>query len=135
MNAIQAAEVDELSDINEVGPVIAQSVYDFLHSEFGEREVAALAEVGVMMKSDKRKAAATGPLAGKTLVVTGTLEKYSRDEIHELIARHGGRAASSISKSTDFLVAGQKAGSKLTKARQLGVEVLSEAQFEQLIGA
>ena len=79
------------------------------------------------------KKAATGPLAGKTLVVTGTLEKYSREEIQELIAKHGGRAASSVSKSTDYLVAGEKAGSKLEKAQKLGVKVITEEEFEALV--
>ena len=72
-------------------------------------------------------------LEGKTLVVTGALVKYSRDEINELIARHGGHAASSVSKNTDYVVAGEKAGSKLDKARQLGVKVISEAEFEAMI--
>jgi DNA ligase (NAD+) len=66
-------------------------------------------------------------------VVTGTLTKYSREEIEELIARHGGRAASSVSKNTDFVVAGEKAGSKLAKAQELGVRVLSEHDFEGLL--
>ena len=83
-------------------------------------------------------AAATPPpgarkLEGKTLVVTGTLVKYGRDQINELIAQHGGHAASSVSKKTDYLVAGEKAGSKLEKAQQLGVKVLSEEEFEELI--
>ena len=68
------------------------------------------------------------------MVVTGTLTSYTRDEIEELITRHGGRAASSVSAKTDFVVAGEKAGSKLAKAQQLGVRVLTEAQFRALIG-
>jgi len=135
MKDLQAAGVQELSEINEVGPIIAQSVYDFLHGKFGAAAVAELANVGVVMKEQKTKSAAGGPLAGKTLVVTGTLEKYSRDEIHALIAKHGGRASSSVSKSTDYLVAGEKAGSKLDQAKKLGVRVLSEADFDRLIGA
>jgi DNA ligase (NAD+) len=76
---------------------------------------------------------ASGRLAGKTLVVTGTLARYSRDEIEALIRRHGGRAASSVSKKTDYVVAGDKAGSKLDKARKLGVPVIDEAEFERLL--
>jgi DNA ligase (NAD+) len=76
---------------------------------------------------------ADGALSGKTVVVTGTLTKYKRDEIEALIAHHGGRAASSVSKKTDFVVAGENAGSKLDKAKTLGVRVLSEKQFEELI--
>ena len=72
-------------------------------------------------------------LEGKIVVVTGTLTKWSRDEINELITRHGGHAASSVSKNTDFVVAGEKAGSKLDKARQLGVTVLTEEEFEKLV--
>jgi NAD-dependent DNA ligase len=74
-------------------------------------------------------------LAGKTLVVTGTLQKYKRDEIESLIVQHGGHAASSVSKNTDFVVAGEKAGSKLDKARNLGVRVISEAEFDELIAS
>ena len=104
-----------MSETNEIGPIIAQSVYDFLHSKFGQETIADLKSVGVKMESAAR---AGGPraLEGKTLVVTGTLQKYSRDEIEELITRHGGHAASSVSKNTDYLVAGEKAGSKLAKA-------------------
>ena len=66
-------------------------------------------------------------------MVTGTLQKYKRDEIEELIARHGGHAASSVSKNTDYVVAGEKAGSKLAKAQKLGVSVIDEAEFEHLL--
>jgi DNA ligase (NAD+) len=135
IDALLAADIDELSRTNEIGPVIAKSVYDFLHSEFGCRAIEDLREQGVQMASTSAPAAAAGArkLEGKTLVVTGTLVKYGRDEINELISQHGGHAASSVSKKTDYLVAGEKAGSKLEKARQLGVKVLSEEEFEKLI--
>jgi len=74
-------------------------------------------------------------ISGKTFVVTGTLTKYSRDEIQAMIAQAGGRAASSVSKNTDFVVAGEKAGSKLDKATALGIPILSEEQFEALLGS
>jgi DNA ligase (NAD+) len=132
MDALTAAGVEQLSATNEIGPIIAQSVYDYLHGDFGAATVADLKGLGVRME-----AAAGGPtsrkLEGKTLVVTGTLTKYSRDEIEALIARHGGRAASSVSKNTDYVVAGEKAGSKLAKAQQLGVPVLDEDQFEAML--
>jgi DNA ligase (NAD+) len=137
METLAEAGVEQLAEVNEVGDVIAQSVHDFVHGKYGATAIAELADVGVVMKGDRAaaKKAATGPLAGKTLVVTGTLQKYSREEIQELIAKHGGRAASSVSKSTDYLVAGEKAGSKLEKAQKLGVKVLTEEEFEGLIGA
>jgi DNA ligase (NAD+) len=132
MDALQTAGVEELSGVNEIGPVIAQSVYDFLHGAFGRETIADLQQIGV---STEHAAAprAVRTLEGKTLVVTGTLQRYARDEIEELIARHGGRAASSVSKKTDYVVAGAEAGSKLAKAQQLGVRVLTEDQFEQLL--
>ncbi len=132
MDALLAASVEQLSETNEIGPIIAQSVFDFLHSKFGMETIEDLKSVGVKMKS---AAHAGGPraLEGKTLVVTGTLVKYSRDEIEELIARHGGHAASSVSKNTDYVVAGEKAGSKLAKAQELGVPVITEAEFERLL--
>jgi DNA ligase (NAD+) len=107
-----------------------------LHSEHGQRAVKKLKKVGINMTSPKRApvtAATAGPLSGKTLVVTGTLEKYKREEVEALIEQHGGRAASSVSNKTDYLVAGDKAGSKLDKARQLGVTVISEAEFAKLV--
>ncbi|HEY2762369.1 MAG TPA: NAD-dependent DNA ligase LigA, partial [Pirellulales bacterium] len=130
MKEIQQADEEQLSEVNEIGPTIAHSVYDFLHSPFGRKTIDDLAAQGVKMTAPKPPASAsTGPLVGKTLVVTGTLEKYSREQIEELIIQLGGRAASSISKSTDYLVAGEKAGTKLDKARKLGVPIISEADF------
>ncbi len=135
MDKLAEASEEELSEINEVGPVIAKSVYQYLHDAHGRSTIAELKRVGVNMEAPvSAKQAAHGPLAGKTLVVTGTLATYGRDEIEELITQLGGRAASSVSKNTDYVVAGAKAGSKLDKAQALGVQVLSEAEFDKLIG-
>jgi DNA ligase (NAD+) len=133
MDELLAASEEDLSNVEDVGPVIAESVYRFLHTKHGERAIRRLREAGLDMTAPKKSPATTGPLSGKTLVVTGTLEKYSREEIERLIEQHGGRASSSVSKSTDYLIAGEKAGSKLDKARKLGVPILSEAEFENLI--
>lgn len=136
MDALTAASIEELSAINEIGPAIARSVYDFLHSEAGKRMIDDLRSVGVQMEFGRPAAGqGEGRLRGKTFVVTGTLLKYTRGEIHALVQRHGGRAASAVSRSTDYVVAGEKAGSKLSKARQLGVTVLDEAGFDALLAA
>jgi DNA ligase (NAD+) len=135
MERLQAARADDLSRVPEIGPVIAAAVYEFLQSDFGRETIADLAAAGVLMEApESERVAADGALAGKTVVVTGTLAKYKRDEIEGLITRHGGRAASSVSKKTDFVVAGENAGSKLAKAQELGVRVLSEGEFEAMIG-
>jgi len=130
---LSAATVEELAEINEIGPIIAQSVYDFLHSERGRRIIAELKECGVKMEEEIAVSRQSQPLAGKTIVVTGTLKRYSRHEIEELIERLGGHAASSVSRKTDFVLAGENPGSKLDKARSLGIPVLSEEEFEKLI--
>jgi DNA ligase (NAD+) len=129
-----AASEEDLAAAEDVGPVIAASVYRFLHSPQGQRAIDRLRAAGVDMSAPRRATPpATGPLAGKSLVVTGTLQKYTREQIEDLIAACGGHAASSVSKKTDYLIAGEKAGSKLDKARQLGVTILTEAEFDALI--
>jgi len=136
MDKLQAATVDELSAINEIGPIIAQSAYDFLHSEEGVALIEKLRQHGVKMEVPQKPTSDTDsprPLEGKAIVVTGTLTKYTRSEINDLIREHGGRAASSVSKKTDYVVAGEKAGSKRTKAEQLGVPILTEEDFGKLI--
>ncbi len=113
---------------------IAASVFDYFHRRGGDMIVDSLKAVGVNMTQPRnRPRAARGALAGKTLVVTGTLAKYARDEIEALIKEHGGKATKSVSKKTDYVVAGESPGSKAEQARQLGVPVLSEAEFEQLL--
>ncbi|HWB09549.1 MAG TPA: NAD-dependent DNA ligase LigA [Pirellulales bacterium] len=135
IEALIKASEEELADVHEVGEIIAKSVHHYLHSEYGAATLRELRELGLNMHAPRspKPAEGGGKLAGKTLVVTGTLQKYTRDEIEELIAQHGGRATSSVSKSTDYVVAGEKAGSKLEKAQSLGVPVLSEKDFEKLI--
>lgn len=118
-----------------IGPEIAKSLHTFLHSESGRTVIDELRRAGVSLEMLESEASvhSGSTLTGKTLVVTGTLEKYSRKQIEQLIVAHGGKATSSISKSTDYLVAGEKAGSKLEKATKLGVTVITEAEFETLI--
>lgn len=134
MEAIAKASVEELDEIEGVGPELAASIHQFFNSDAGRKTWQALRDVGVNMKEPKRRVSGDQPLAGKTLVVTGTLEKFSRSEIEKLIKELGGKAAGSVSKKTDFLVCGEDAGSKLDKAKELGVKVLSEGEFLKLVG-
>jgi DNA ligase (NAD+) len=129
------ATVEQLSEVHEVGEVIARSVHGFLHSESGEQVIQGLSEVGVRMWEAVPEAdqSGTGIFAGKSIVVTGTLLRYTRESIEAKIEALGGRSASAVSSKTDFLVAGEKAGSKLAKAQQLGVRILSEDEFDALI--
>jgi DNA ligase (NAD+) len=133
IDALMDADIERLSATSEIGPIIAESVYGWLHSDFGGETIADLRELGVAMEQADTTGKGPQVLEGKTLVVTGTLKRYTRDEIQEVIARCGGRAASSVSKNTDYVVAGEKAGSKLSKARQMGIPVLSEEEFENLL--
>jgi len=129
---LKKAKVEDISAVDEIGDTIAQSVHDYLNSDFGEDLIGKLEAAGVSTEAIAQETAGDA-LAGKTIVVTGTLEKYSRKEIKDLISKHGGKAGSSVSAKTDYLVAGEAAGSKLTKAQKLGVQVLTEDDFEALI--
>jgi DNA ligase (NAD+) len=134
LEAIMAASEEELAETEEIGPVIAHSIHAFFHSDAGRRTVEELRSFGVHFgKPVPRKKPAAGKLSGKTVVVTGTLSRFSREEVQELIHTHGGKAAGTVSKKTDFVVAGESAGSKLDKARALGVPVLSEDEFMAMI--
>jgi DNA ligase (NAD+) len=131
---LSKATVEQLSSIHEIGDVIAQSVYDFFHSEAGKHTITELKKVGMDPKMKKRAVSAKQPLAGMTVVVTGTLKRFKREEIERMIGELGGRSAGSVSKKTSFLVAGEEAGSKLDKAKELGVEVLTEEEFVRRVG-
>ena len=131
LDALQKASTETLAATNEIGEVIAESVHDFFHSKTGTMTIADLQSVGVdptVEIADPTELAAL-PLAGMSIVVTGTLPTMKRPEIEELITKLGGKPSGSVSKKTAFLVAGEEAGSKLAKAKELGIEVLNEEQF------
>ncbi len=133
MEAIATATEEELQAVEGVGPEVAKSVRHFFASEAGDKAWKALRDAGVNMRQPKKKAGAHQPLAGKTLVVTGTLERFERKEIEALIKELGGKATGSVSKKTDYVVVGENAGSKLDKAKELEVTILSEQDFLKLI--
>jgi DNA ligase (NAD+) len=137
LDAISAASVDELSRVDEIGEVIATSVYNFLRSEHGHTLIEELRGLGLNFGSPitDQPTPAAGPLVGKTIVVTGTLTQFTRDSIKAFIHERGGHAAGSVSKKTDFVVAGEEAGSKLDKAKTLGVRILTEFEFLELANA
>jgi DNA ligase (NAD+) len=133
-DTLMAAPENRLAQIEGIGPVRAASIWASLHSEAGRQVFEELRALGVTLSEPRRSAPIGGGLAGKTVVVTGTLTKYGREEIESLIKERGGKPAGSVSKKTDYVVAGEKAGSKLEKAKQLGVPVLTEDEFEKLVG-
>ncbi len=133
IDAIAAASQDALSAIPGIGPQIAESVAFFFDRPQNLKVIERLKKHGVDTTAPKRKMAATGPLAGKTFVLTGTLPKLTREEASELIAGAGGKVAGSVSKKTDYVVAGEEAGSKLVKAKDLGVAVVDEAELRKLL--
>ena len=118
-----------LAAIHEIGDAIAESVHQFCHSEYGKLTFDEFQAVGVDLTEVVEQPSEDLPLSGKSVVVTGALKKFKRDGIKALIETLGGRSSSSVSKKTDFLIAGEKAGSKLTKARDLGVDVMTEDEF------
>jgi DNA ligase (NAD+) len=134
LDTLSAATVDELSATHEIGDVIAQSVHDFFHSASGHKAIAELKAVGLDPKMEKPPASESLPLAGKTIVVTGTLPTLERKAAEDLIVKLGGKASGSVSKKTSFVLAGEAAGSKLTKAKELGIEVIDEAEFLARVG-
>jgi DNA ligase (NAD+) len=130
---LQEATVEELAEVHEIGDVIAESVHAWLAGEYGRRVIRGLDAAGLMLELPAAERIVEGPLTGKTLVVTGTLEGFSRQAAEEAIRKAGGRASGSVSKKTDYVVAGAEAGSKLEKAQKLGVSVIDEAEFKRLL--
>ena len=132
MDAIRAASVDELASAEGVGQVIAESIVAWFEVDWHRDIVAAWADAGVRM-ADEVDESAPRTLEGLTVVVTGTLQGFSRDGAKEAILSRGGKAAGSVSKNTDYVVVGENAGSKATKAEQLGLRILDESGFEALL--
>jgi DNA ligase (NAD+) len=133
MDAIIEADVETLQSAPEVGPKVAQSIRSFFDSAHNRELVERLRAARLQFTQEKKQKPG-GPLAGLTVVVTGTLPTLSREEAHAMIEAAGGKAGDSVSKKTSYVVAGEKAGSKLTKAQALGVPVIDENGFLQLIG-
>jgi DNA ligase (NAD+) len=134
MNAILAAALENLQSVPEIGPVVAASVRAFADEPHNRAVIEKLARAGVNMVSLQAEVAdADGSLAGKTFVLTGTLQTMTREEAEEAIQKHGGKVTGSVSRKTTYLVVGADAGSKLEKARALDVQTLNEDEFKQLI--
>jgi DNA ligase (NAD+) len=132
MEALASASVEELQNVNEVGPRIAESIVEFFSIAANRKLIERLGEAGLAFKGKKKERGTK--LAGKTFVLTGTLAKYTRDEAKKMIEDAGGRVSGSVSKKTDYVVAGADAGSKLDKAKELGVAVIDEKEMEKLAG-
>jgi DNA ligase (NAD+) len=131
LDAIMNASAEELEEVNEVGPRIAESIVEFFGDEHNRKLVSDLRKAGLTFTGQKKEKGTK--LAGKTFVLTGTLERHTRDEAKKMIEDAGGRVSGSVSKKTDYVVAGSDAGSKLDKARELGVSVIGEEELEQLV--
>lgn len=129
---IAEATADELKDINEVGEVMADSVSSFFDEALSKAVIKKLKDAGVNMK-ESHKSHPSSKLKNKTIVITGTLSGYSRERIGSLIMELGGNVPSSVSKNTDYLLAGDSPGSKLAKAKKLGVKIINEEEFKKLI--
>ena len=131
LDALQSATLEELTAVDDIGEITAQSILDWMASPQSRHLIERLKEAGVNMTaaeqgSDQR-------FSGMTFVLTGALEKFTRDEAGEMIEARGGKAAGSVSKKTTYVVAGEGAGSKLRKAQELGVPVLTEDEFLELL--
>lgn len=131
LDALMRATAEELMLIDDVGPVTAQYIVEWFASEQSQHQIRRLREAGVSFESKEELKDAR--FAGKTFVLTGTLEGFTRDEATAIIVAFGGKASGSVSKKTDYVLAGEAAGSKLTKAQSLGIPILTEAQFREMI--
>ena len=130
--ALADAGEEELQNIPDIGATTAKCIYDFFHDEANIELLERLKQSGLNMQMPEKKEM-SDKLAGKTIVVTGSFDNYSRKDMEELIVSNGGKATGSVSKKTDYLVAGEAAGSKLDKANSLGVKVLTIDEFMEMI--
>jgi DNA ligase (NAD+) len=133
LDSIMDASVEELLEVSDVGPVVAESIHTFFQQKHNREVVEQLRACGVTWEEGEAAVRAPKPLAGKTIVLTGTLPTLSRDEAKDLLEAAGAKVAGSVSKKTDYVIAGAEAGSKLEKARELGVAVLDEDGLRDLL--
>ncbi|MEX1267803.1 MAG: NAD-dependent DNA ligase LigA [Balneolaceae bacterium] len=133
IDALQQAEEQQMVEVDAIGPKIAESVYTFFRIDKNRELIDSLRKSGLTFKAEESELISS-VLKDKKIVLTGTLQDFSRKEAAELIEKHGGATTSSISKNTDYVLAGDSAGSKLQKARELGIDILDENQFKEMIG-
>jgi len=133
IEVLSHASMDELQDVNDIGEVSAECIRRFFLNEDNRQMITRLKEAGVNMRAEEAEVLESA-ISGKTVVVTGTLPSLGRKEAQELIEKYGGKASGSVSKKTDYVLAGEAAGSKLTKAQELGIPVLNEEEFKTLLG-
>ena len=131
LDALMQASLEELTAVSDVGEITARNIYDWFHQAQSIHMIEQLRGAGVNFES--KRAVADNRFAGKTFVLTGALSKFTRDEATEKIELFGGKAAGSVSKKTSFVVVGENAGSKERKARELGIPILTEDQFLEMI--
>ena len=127
------ATFDQLSSIDEIGPVMAESIVEFFKNEENLRVIEKLKKAGVKTSREEKEIEKKDVLSGLTFVITGTLKNYTRDEITDYIKSLGGKVSSSVSKKTDYIICGEEPGSKLQRGKQLGIKIISEEEFEQLV--
>lgn len=132
MNNLMKASETSLSFVEDIGQITAKSVYEFFRQEQTIDLIEKLKKAGVNMKEAEEEEH-DSRFSGMTFVLTGTLEKYTRDKASEIIEKFGGKTSGSVSKKTTYVLAGEEAGSKLTKAEELGVKILTEAEFDEMI--
>jgi len=132
LDALMKADVEKLQAIDQIGPKVAESVYEYFRNERNVAVIRELLAAGVKPQPPQ-KIKAKGKLAGKIVVVTGELENFTRQQVEQAIRNAGGKASSDVSKKTDFVLAGENAGSKLDKAKQLGVKVIGEKEFMEML--
>ncbi|MGZ8261794.1 MAG: helix-hairpin-helix domain-containing protein, partial [Methylotenera sp.] len=133
LSNLMQASLQDLLQVNDVGPVVAESITNFFAEVHNQTVIAELLAAGITWPETEGKQLATGNLVGKTFVLTGTLPNLSRDSAKEMIEAAGGKVSGSVSKKTDYVIAGSDAGSKLDKAQELGVAILDEAGLLQLL--
>lgn len=127
------AREDDLVAIPEIGPKIAAAIVDFFAGKENRQVLEKLVQAGVNTRDAGAETDGGGPLSGKVFVLTGTLESFSRQEAREEVEKRGGKVSSSVSRNTDYVVAGEKPGSKYEKAVALGVKVLTEEEFKGIL--
>jgi DNA ligase (NAD+) len=134
MDALLAAQPEQIVEAEGIGPILAEQIFEELHEERSRELIERLRKAGLRMELDEsERRREGGPLDGKTLVLTGTLPELSREQATKMIKRAGGKVVNSVSKKTDYVVAGDSPGSKLAKAEELGTDVLDEPGLRKLV--